>query len=142
MVSASLLGALAGSAAAFVVGDKLGRKRELQLGAALYGARGFTDWQPGSQLLRRSSKAEPRVCKQRAGICTLCCNCFEADVMGGCLAGPSSLYFSAYHPGVLSRAIFVLVASCQCVSSDEQSMQNLLAGSDVISLKSMHRATG
>ena len=43
MVSASLLGALAGSAAAFVVGDKLGRKRELQLGAALYGAQGFTD---------------------------------------------------------------------------------------------------
>ena len=39
VVSASLLGALAGSAAAFVVGDKLGRKRELQLGAALYGAR-------------------------------------------------------------------------------------------------------
>ena len=39
MVSASLFGALAGSAAAFVVGDKLGRKRELQLGAALFGAK-------------------------------------------------------------------------------------------------------
>jgi len=39
VVSASLLGALAGSACAFVVGDRLGRKRELQLGAALYGAR-------------------------------------------------------------------------------------------------------
>ncbi|KAK9819163.1 hypothetical protein WJX81_007550 [Elliptochloris bilobata] len=37
VVSASLFGALAGSALAFVVGDKLGRKRELQLGAALYG---------------------------------------------------------------------------------------------------------
>lgn len=43
VVSASLLGALAGSALAFVVGDKLGRKRELQLGAALYGAQGCTD---------------------------------------------------------------------------------------------------
>lgn len=37
VVSSSLLGALAGSAAAFVVGDKLGRKRELMLGAVLYG---------------------------------------------------------------------------------------------------------
>lgn len=36
-MSSSLLGALAGSAAAFVVGDKLGRKRELMLGAVLYG---------------------------------------------------------------------------------------------------------
>lgn len=38
VVSSSLLGALAGSAAAFVVGDKLGRKREILLGAVLYGA--------------------------------------------------------------------------------------------------------
>ncbi|CAL8468142.1 g7681 [Coccomyxa elongata] len=37
VVSSSLLGALAGSAAAFVVGDKLGRKREILLGAVLYG---------------------------------------------------------------------------------------------------------
>lgn len=37
VVSSSLLGALAGSAAAFVVGDKLGRKRELILAAILYG---------------------------------------------------------------------------------------------------------
>ncbi|KAK9818055.1 hypothetical protein WJX72_006373 [[Myrmecia] bisecta] len=38
VVSSSLLGALLGSAAAFVVGDKLGRKRELLLAAVLYGA--------------------------------------------------------------------------------------------------------
>ena len=37
VVSTSLFGALAGSAAAFVVGDKLGRKRELLLAATLYG---------------------------------------------------------------------------------------------------------
>ena len=37
VVSASLFGALGGSAAAFVVGDKLGRKRELLLAALLYG---------------------------------------------------------------------------------------------------------
>jgi len=37
IVSASLFGALAGSSAAFVVGDKLGRRRELLLAAALYG---------------------------------------------------------------------------------------------------------
>ena len=36
VVSSSLFGALAGSAAAFVVGDPLGRKRELLLAAALY----------------------------------------------------------------------------------------------------------
>lgn len=37
VVSLSLFGALAGSAAAFVVGDPLGRKRELLLAAGLYG---------------------------------------------------------------------------------------------------------
>lgn len=37
IVSASLFGALAGSSAAFVVGDKLGRRRELLLAAVLYG---------------------------------------------------------------------------------------------------------
>jgi len=37
IVSASLFGALAGSSAAFVVGDKLGRRRELLLAAILYG---------------------------------------------------------------------------------------------------------
>ena len=37
IVSASLLGALAGSSAAFVVGDKLGRRKELILAAVLYG---------------------------------------------------------------------------------------------------------
>ena len=37
IVSASLFGALAGSSAAFVVGDKLGRRRELILAAVLYG---------------------------------------------------------------------------------------------------------
>ena len=37
VVSSSLFGALAGSSAAFVVGDKLGRRRELLLGAVLYG---------------------------------------------------------------------------------------------------------
>ena len=40
VVSTSLFGALAGSAAAFVVGDKLGRKRELLLAATLYGKQG------------------------------------------------------------------------------------------------------
>ena len=38
VVSASLFGALGGSALAFLVGDKLGRKRELLLAALLYGA--------------------------------------------------------------------------------------------------------
>ena len=38
VVSLSLFGALAGSAAAFVVGDPLGRKRELLLASGLYGA--------------------------------------------------------------------------------------------------------
>ena len=37
IVSASLFGALAGSSAAFVVGDKLGRRKELILAAVLYG---------------------------------------------------------------------------------------------------------
>ncbi|CAL5219592.1 g1455 [Coccomyxa viridis] len=37
VVSSSLFGALAGSSAAFVVGDKLGRRRELLLAAVLYG---------------------------------------------------------------------------------------------------------
>ena len=37
VVSSSLLGALGGSAAAFWVGDKLGRKRELLLASVLYG---------------------------------------------------------------------------------------------------------
>ena len=38
VVSSSLLGALAGSAGAFVFGDRLGRKRELLLASVLYGA--------------------------------------------------------------------------------------------------------
>lgn len=40
VVSASLLGALAGSAGAFAFGDALGRRKELLLAAALYGERG------------------------------------------------------------------------------------------------------
>ena len=40
VVSASLLGALAGSGAAFVFGDRLGRRKELLLASALYGAHG------------------------------------------------------------------------------------------------------
>lgn len=38
VVSSSLFGALAGSVGAFFLGDKLGRRRELMLGACLYGA--------------------------------------------------------------------------------------------------------
>ena len=37
VVSSSLFGALAGSVGAFIIGDKLGRRRELMLAACLYG---------------------------------------------------------------------------------------------------------
>jgi hypothetical protein len=63
VVSASLLGALAGSAAAFVVGDRLGRKRELQLGAALYGARGALPERRTREVPRHS-----RAGGQRSGV--------------------------------------------------------------------------
>ena len=62
MVSASLLGALAGSALAFVVGDQLGRKRELQLGAALYGARAaLASHESAGLLCRRGLSSERKL---------------------------------------------------------------------------------
>ena len=59
-MSTSLFGALAGSAAAFVVGDKLGRKRELLLAATLYGEQ-ETDTLSGTLLICSSQQgALPR----------------------------------------------------------------------------------
>ena len=50
VVSSSLFGALAGSSAAFVVGDKLGRRRELMLAAVLYGELPFRSQSPSKQV--------------------------------------------------------------------------------------------
>jgi MFS family permease len=56
VVSLSLAGALAGSVAAFVFGDRLGRRRELLLAAALYGEPVMMDrpWHAGHHTINQT----------------------------------------------------------------------------------------